>query len=1155
MLPARKTPSPTHISTSNPKANSLKRAVSDGRPPRSSYKASNGLNAKSSVSKASGSKVGSPSHHARKPSIKPKPTSVASASKTKSDLRTSSRPNSARATQGKSPVVAAGLRQPNKSKVPKSRSPIPKVSHSSSVETTADTVEIVKDEGKSERLRQNAESKVDPHMVSQVKKSSYGSKSPINRNNASKIASPKISRKQFGSSKSATTTKPAGKTPSKVSAPNKSKPPPILSPKPVLSKAKSVPESTSAVLAGDQKADSSSMNEALANNKLGQGTLSSIETSTVTNSSKDEVHKLDAVIDLKTVNHFSFDNNENDIYDDVIVPVPSTTSVAPDSDSSEVNVKDNSASNVNTGDDVVHIVGENLSTTQSTKYNEDNSLLNTVLPEVKEDTNSNDTCMKFPTISCLTNEEKQDNSQETIAESTLGPLVQESSISVLTVNQTKEELTVAHNDGEIYDDVVIQNTVVCLQENNQVSIDDQAVTTTAVALVASITQFSVNEQSLPVEAHSVPAVSKGCDEFGHDDIGITASKTPSPHQQTQVIESEAFYDEIVHQEKERPRNQHTAKVVFDEDFQVAELCVSPRQSRVASFKRAGDKSFGYRDSGLGIESYYDKVGHPDDVTTEPAFYDQIGENTEQLETVSSSEDVLQSESSSENVLVVKDLEPPALPPRPEDMINEINASKSSLKARLLEGSAKVVETSTVESGFEDHCFDTEEMKHTTYKAASTKVKPDPLVITQSDNSPPPLPPRRPLSTQLDVDDTSLKSPSSLSHIARASSGSPQLTLQSQRQISAPQLPSSPKEFAGSSGSLAPSHSAVSIVSGRSEDRNATDAGSDVSSLVDVGGECAPAEQKREKSKFSLSFFTRKKSDKRKKADNAEDYEQVRPRAASMGQSLHRKKSSRHAVKKKGSVPPETQFLPSETAADYSLPDPLFFTADKEYDDCTVIKNNWKSPPPVSNHVSDNFSTDSAPVSTTTVSSNDKAELYEEPLSKNKEITKSMDSLGSFTQNFEDSSGWFDEIYDMVANSTTYYASETSEIKLTVTEDNDGDIYDAVAADVPDEAKLVVTDSSTNLNRRVSSSVDSSGSFDSLEEDEDDHVSPLASDLSNTLKGRSLPQRSVHTKVASPTRPKSYSNLTQTVGIVTDLQLSRSVRPTDDIKEVSIWNLS
>ena len=1123
------------------------------------------MNAKSSVSKASTSKIVSPSHQPSKPSIKPKPTAAASASKTKSDLRTSSRPNSARAALGKSPTVGAGSRQPVKLKVPKSRSPIPKVSHSSSVEavpeTTADTLEtkVVK-----EGSKQDAESKVDHHTVSQVKKRSNGTKSPINRKNASKVASPKISRKQFSSGKSSTTAKSPARISNKTSssAPNKPKPPPILSPKPVLSetvshKAKALPEA-STVLAGAQKgANGSSRNEALANNKPGQGTLSSTETSTATNStlkSKDEVHELDAIVSFNTVNHFSFDNNDNDIYDDVIVP-STTVTASRRNDShavnkSELNVKDCSSSNVDTGDDVVHAVGGNVSVTN---YDEDDSSLNADLPEVKGNTNSNDTGIKFPAISCLTSEEnveKQDNPQENIAGTISGPLAQESAISALTVNQTKEELTVSCNDDEIYDDVVQNTAVVTLQEKSSVSIDNQAVATTTATMVASNSPISVDEQSLSEEAASVPAKSKSCDEFKHDEIGVPASKTPSPHQQTQPIESEAFYDDIVHRERVYPRNRHTANIISDEDFHVVELCVSPRQSRVASFQRAGDKSFGYRDSGLGIEAYYDKIDHSDDVVTEPAFYDQIGEGREQLETVLSTEDVLHSESSTENVLVVKDLEPPALPPRSEDMINEINASKNNVTGRLLEPSAKVVEASTVESGFEDHCFDSycnEESKRTVTKTAS-KVKPDPLVITQgSDNSPPPLPPRRPLSTQLDADDPPLKSPSSFSH--RASSGSPQLTttLQSQRQISAPQLIPSPKEFAGSSSSLAPSHSAVSIISGRSEDRNATDGGSDVSSLADVGGEFASGEHKKEKSKFSLTSFRfmRKKSDKRKKTDIAEDYEQPRPRAASMGQSLNRKKSSRHAVKKKGSVPPETQFLPSET--DYSLPDPLYFTADKEIDDCTVIKNNWKSPPPDSNHVSHNFNTDAAPGSTTEVSSNDKPELLEEPLNNIKEISKSMESLGSFTQNFEDSSGWFDDIYDMVANSATY-TSEMSEVKLTVTEDNNGDIYDVVAADLPDEDKLVVTGSSSNLNRRVSSSVDSSGSFDSLEENEDDHVSPLASDLSTTLKGRSLPQRSVHTKVASPTRPRSYSNLTQTAEIV---QLSRSVRHTEDIKEVSI----
>ena len=93
-----------------------------------------------------------------------------------------------------------------------------------------------------------------------------------------------------------------------------------------------------------------------------------------------------------------------------------------------------------------------------------------------------------------------------------------------------------------------------------------------------------------------------------------------------------------------------------------------------------------------------------------------------------------------------------------------------------------------------------------------------------------------------------------------------------------------------------------------------------------------------------------------------------------------------------------------------------------------------------------------------------------------------------------------------------------------------------------------------MNRRVSSSVDSSGSFDSLEEDEDDQLSPLKLDLSDTLKGRSLPQNSLQTKVTSPPRPRSYSNAIVDIGTGKNLQLSKSLRPIEDIKEVSIYSV-
>ena len=1087
-LSVKKVPSPTpHVSSGsnvNAKSNSLKRMMSDGRPPRSSSKTTDSSFTKSSLSKTS--KLASPSHQVRKPSVKPKPSvSVASTSKTSSDVRASSRPSSAQTTEGKSPLHSS-IRQPNTSRTSKGRPPVSKSPHSSSIQTDTTTTaatakaKVVKDDEKPARSKEDYKGKVD----SQIKKSSNGRKSPISKSYSSKLSSPKISRKQLSSTKSATTTKSAIKAPSRASAvpvPKKAGPPPILSPKPVLneaiSKAGCKAGSASTVLTGEQKvADSSSENEALINNKPNQETLTCIEAPTVTDTTmeaKENVTEANAVV--KSTDDLSFDNNDEDLYDDVI-RVPSTTSIV------------SSKSNSDIGDDTAHKVATETSTT---KDDEDNSLSNNDVAAVKGDAVSDDAVVKIPTISTQPNEENQDAS--------LGPLVQHNTTdNLLTVNQTKEGHSIVCNDGEIYDDVVAQ----CFK------------------------------QTLSEELKSSPAKIEGFNKARDD--ASPPGKTLSPHQETKP---EAFYDDIIYPERIHQNDKGSVKRVSYDDFQVAELCVSPRQSRVASFQRAGDKNFGYRDSGLGIEAYYDKIDHSDDVVTEPAFYDQIGEDREQLETVSSAEDILQSESSTENVLAIKDLEPPVLPPRPEDMIQEV---RSNLTGTLLEVSSKV-EATTVESGFEDHCFDNycnEESKDTATTKIPSKVKPDPLVFAESyDKSPPPLPPRRPCSTQLDADDMPLRSPGYLSR--RAGSGSPQLPLSGQRKVSAPQLLSSPKDFVSSSSSLTPSHSAVSIISGRSEDRNATDGGSDVSSLVDVPGEYGTNEHKKEKSKFSLGFFTRKKSDKRKKT---EDHENPRQRASTIGQTdIHRKKSSRLAIKKKGSLPPEAQLIAPE--AEYSFPDPIHFTDDKEYDDCTVIKNNWKSPPPDSN-CGNSFSTDATP---TVVTSNNVPELLESPLNKNKEILKSTESLGSFAQNFENSSGWFDDLYDMVANSSTYI-SEISEVKLTVTAETNEDIYDAVAADLPDEGKLVVTDS-PNLNRRVSSS---SGSFDSLEEDEDDHLSPLTSDLSNTLKGHSLPQRPVKIKVASPTRPRSYSNANQTVEILQSMELSGSFRPAENIKEVSIY---
>ena len=1132
------------------------------------------------MSKVTGLKVASPLHHLSKPSIKPKPAlaSVTTDSKTKSDLRTPSRPNAVQTTGHKSSVHSS-LTQSNGRKTTKSKSPVPvlKSPHLVPVSTIDTTVATstaeakgVKSEDKSARskhLRQDDSRKIDSHRLSQFKKpldfskSSDGNKTLDGSKtvDGSKLhvkqsyGSPKANRRQFVSAKSSTT-KSALRTPSRASSvpvPKKPKPPPVLGSKPARNEISKKIKGTAESLTPLQRSVSSDSTVATkepdslsgsVNSKPNQETASPTETSMVSETTLESKEK---VTRLKTLSKSeAIDEN---IYDDVLhLPratntIPSKNSTEDDALLSSSEIKE-AAGNI--GDDIVHPVDVDILAKSTTKNGSD-SISNNDLAEIQGDARSIDTGI---TISSQPNEGKKDVPEQNRSETNSVALVQQSPVSLVMVNQRKEE----HTADEIYDDIVVQNTIrVSVQENVIVDVsNDQSVATSATVTLE--TSIAIDNQSPLAETTK----REPCDVTGHGSIEEQASKTQSPPEQTQHTESEALYEDVVHLDELPHKKQTTFNTPSDEDFQVAELCVSPRQSRVASFQRAGDKNFGYRDSGLGIEAYYDKIGHSDDVIEEPAFYDQIGEGREQLETISSTEDVLQSESSTENVLVVTDLEPPPLPPRSEDLIKEIDQNKkdgenkSNLSGGLLDVSTKVTEMTTVESGFEDQCFDGEASKGLPTRKTS-KEKPDPLVITKPcDNSPPPLPPRRPQSTQLDTDDVPLRSPGFLSQ--RASSGSPQLPLLPQRKISAPQLPSSPRDFVSSSSSLAPSHSAVSIISGRSEDRYPTDAGSDVSSLVDVGGELTATEHKKEKSKFSLNIFSRKKSEKKKKTDNAEDSDHARPRASSMGQSLHRKKSSRHAVKKKGSVPPDMQYLP--TNADYSLPDPLYFADDKNYDDCTVIKNNWKSPTPDSNRLSSNFfSTDATP---TMVSSNDVGpELLEvqenehSELNKNKHIQKSMESLGSFTQNFEDSSGWFDDIYDMVANSTTYI-TETSEVKLTVTtEIKDDDTYDTVAPDLlPDVGKLVVTDS-PNLNTK-SSSVDSSGSFDSFEEDEDDHLSPLNSEFSDTLKGHSLPQRSVQTKVASPARPRSYSNVNQTVEIVKSLQISRSLRPAEDIKEVS-----
>lgn len=1135
-LSVKKAPSPTHATGGGSTRNSLKRMVSDGRPPRPLSKTVNGSVCKNNESRTAKLKATS-SQQTSKPSVKPKPSvSAASVTKTKSDLRTASKPNSA-----KSPVHS-GLRQPSRPKQPKAKSPVSSVetvvtNSTDAIATATGTAvtKVIKEEEKSKRVLQDTASKMD----SQFKRSSDRT---ITNTYTSKVGSPKIIRKQFGSAKGTPATRSAIKAPSRALSapvPKKPKPPPILSPKPALNentsnKAGSVFESLipsqqpkPSCSAGEQNdTDVLSGNKTLVNNKPNQEILSSTEISIATEATLESKEKATRQDTLNNSTHLPVENNDEDIYDDVIHSPTTNNS----SSSAEVlNVKNHSTGDI--PDDIV------VSMQSSTKHDDNNSLSSNKVVEVKENENSDDTGIKITAISSQPNEEKEQSVSETNSDS----LVQQS--SVLALN--KQEQSVVSAD-DIYDDVVVHNTsTISVQENSLacVSSDDQVMiistATTTVSMKMSNLQISMDKQSLPTESLSISHKNKAVNEIRHDQIG---NEVLTSHQHKQFTENEALYDEVIHSERLLQSNHQTINKASDEDFQVAELCVSPRQSRVASFQRAGDKSFSCRDSGLGIEAYYDKVGHPDDYATGPSYYDQIGGAREQLEAISSTEDVLQSESSTENILVVKDLEPPALPPRSEDMIKEINESKSNLTVTSLEVSSKV-EMTTVESGFEDHCVDgyyEEALKD----RVATKVKPDPLVIPKSyDDSPPPLPPRRPHSTQLDADDMPLRSPGFLSQ--RESSSSPQLPLHPQRKVSAPQLLSSPKEFASSSSSLAPSHSAVSIISGRSEDRNITDGGSDVSSLVDVGGELTTTEHKKEKSKFSLGFFSRKRSDKRKKCDNAEDAEHTRPRASSMGQNIHRKKSSRNAVKKKGSVPPEIQ-LPSE----YSLPDPIHFADDAEYDDCTVIKNNWKSPPPDSNDVSNSFRADTISSGITMVSSNDAEQGSD--LTKNREIQKSTDSLGSFTQNFEDSSGWFDDVIHMATDSSTYIA-EISEVKLTVTTENNENVYDTVAPDLlPEQGKLVVTDS-PNLNTRVSSSVDSSGSFDSLEEDEDDdHLSPLTSDVSNALKGHSLPHRPVQTKLASPqSRPRSYSNVNQADDIVKNIQMDRNIRQIEDIKEVSI----
>ena len=582
----------------------------------------------------------------------------------------------------------------------------------------------------------------------------------------------------------------------------------------------------------------------------------------------------------------------------------------------------------------------------------------------------------------------------------------------------------------------------------------------------------------------------------------------------------------------------------DDDIEVVELTQSPRQSRVARFQRAVDKDFGCRDSGLGIEAYYDKIDIPSDVAIEPAFYDEIN-NREQLETISSTEDVLQTESSTEDVINFADLAPPPLPPRSDTMIEE--KMIHDLPRHLVEESPKLIEATTVESGFEDQWLDGQNSEE---RGRSKQSAVEQESLQDNGNSPPPLPPRRPRSSLVSLEDKPNSPPIDKDISHRSRSGSPQVTTLPPRGSSSPQLHSS-KELASSNSSLAPSHSAVSILSSRSE--NVTDVGSDASrpnSFVESGGE-TPSEHKKEKSKFSLGIFSRKKSDRRKKSvdkstekstENTEEIEHIRPRASSLGHSLARKKSSRQAMKKKGSVPPELE---------YSLPDPIHIVGDEEYDDCTVIQNNWKSPPA---QESTNADATIAHASLNDLGPEIKnvTQAASCSLENQREVKKSTESLGSFTQNFEDSSGWFDDIYDMVANSSTTSVTDGTP---TIAVNNEDEIYDAVAPDlVPNTNKtsgltVMVTDS-PNLNKRASgeSSYDSSGSFDSYdEENEGDELAPLNSELSPaTIKGRTMPQRQSQAKSQSQYRPRScsYNDANQIIQIV---QTKRNI---EEIKEVS-----
>ena len=125
---------------------------------------------------------------------------------------------------------------------------------------------------------------------------------------------------------------------------------------------------------------------------------------------------------------------------------------------------------------------------------------------------------------------------------------------------------------------------------------------------------------------------------------------------------------------------------------------------MSSFQKAGNRNFGYWNCGLGIETYYEIMilQNHNDVTWS---------NGKKLEIVSSTEDIFKSKVSTENVRTCQqDLKPPALSPWPEDMTKKL-ALEEVIWWHCLRYQNS--ETTTVESGLEDYCFDShfnEELK-------------------------------------------------------------------------------------------------------------------------------------------------------------------------------------------------------------------------------------------------------------------------------------------------------------------------------------------------------------------------------------------------------------------------------------------------------------